>query len=284
MYKSPESIKGPEVSYLGPRGTYSEEAVLKYFGSGVELSPTTTMGGALSSVEKGQTEYAVVPLRNSSVKYLVEDTDLLLAKTELNIVGEEILPVRHAVLVPKGVSLDDVRTVYGHEQAIAQCRQSLSESLPEAEITLSSSNTAAVDKVLRRDDAAIIASSKVARITPLKIALRDVQDRADNHTRFVVLAQHSTQPSGKDKTSIICRPEDRAGGLYSMIGPLADRGIPMDEIHSRENSEGGHSMYIEIEGHIDEDPVAQAIEEMGRRAANIKILGSYPVAELLQWR
>ncbi len=283
MYKSPEiNPGGPAVSYLGPRGTYSEEAVYQRFGTHVELNPVQSISAALGLVENRGADYAVIPLKNSTTRGLVRPAELALTETELSIVGEELLAIKHTLLAPKGVLIEDIKTVYGHDQTIAQCRQTIGDNLPDADLTLASSNTAAIDKVLRRTDAAILASRKVAKSTPLRVVLDNMHDHEDNHTRFIVLSRHETQPTGNDKTSILCQPEDKPGGLRSMLGPLADRDISMNEIHSREIREGGHSMYIEIEGHIQEDPVAQAVEEMGRRSADLQVLGSYPKAELVQ--
>ncbi len=283
MYSTPEIITGPEVSYLGPRGTYSEEAVLQRFGPNVGLRPEKSIFAAVYSMHT-DADHAVIPLENSTTGLVRESQEVLEMERypELEIIGEEILTINHALLTQRDVQLKDIRIIYGHGQALAQCKESLALSFPSVDLALAASNTAAVDKVIQRQDAALIASPRAAQKTGLKVVEKNMSDHLGNATRFVILGAHAAEPTGNDKTSIICKPLDKAGGLHAMIGPLSDRDISMTSIHSRPSREGGHAMYLEIEGHVADEPVSQAIEEMERRAASVKILGSYPVAELLQ--
>ena len=275
------------LAYLGPEGTYSEEASLQHarqdaahFGESPSLVPFTSIPAVVRAVEEGTAHEAVVPVENSLEGIVTYTADLLIHHTPLKIRREIVLPIHHCLVLQPGVDRGDVRVVYSHPQALAQCRGYLDRNLRGAEPVASLSTAGAVRDMQGSDrPAAAISSPRAAEIFGAEVADRDIEDVHTNKTRFVVLAERDAAPTDRDKTSICFDfSEDAAGILHGALGELASRGINMLRIESRPDrrSLGRYIFLIDLEGHRTDAVVHEAIEGIRDRATMFKILGSYP--------
>jgi len=268
------------VAFLGPRGTYSEEAALRHASQASQLVPFGSIAAVIAAVDEGAAEQAVVPIENSLEGAVTHTTDLLIHSTDLLIRREIVLPIHHCLLVQTGFALPLVRVVYSHPQALAQCRRYIAEHLPEAEPVASLSTAGAVqDMGSSTRPAAAITSRRAAEIFGANIFAHNIEDSANNKTRFVVLAREDAERTGRDKTSICFDfTEDEAGILHGTLGELASRGINMLKIESRpdKRSLGRYVFLIDIEGHREDAVVREALRGMRNRAALFRVLGSYP--------
>jgi len=268
-----------KIGYLGPEGTFSEQAVLKNFGNGVTRLPLATIDEVFQEVEAGHADFGVVPVENSGEGTVNSTLDLFLT-SRLKICGEVELRV-HQFLLGRG-RLADVERVYSHAQSLAQCRGWLRQHLPRCERLPVSSNAEAARRAKSADDAAAIAGEAAAHVYGLKVLAGPIEDRPDNTTRFLVIGRKLFEPSGRDKTSLLVSVKDRPGALYELLTPLARRGISMTKIESRPSRQGKwqYVFFIDVEGHVADETLGAALAELGPFAANVKVLGSYPQAVL----
>jgi chorismate mutase/prephenate dehydratase len=266
------------VAYLGPEGTFSQEAVVKHFGASTGGNPLASIDEVFRAVETGASAYGVVPVENSTEGAVSRSLDLLL-NTSARICGEVNLPVRQC-LMSNARSRSGIRTVYSHTQSLAQCQQWLSRHLPEAERVAVVSNAEAARLASTDKKAAAIASSTAAALYGLKLLARNIEDDPKNTTRFAVIGTADAAPSGRDKTSLILSTRNVPGAIHEMLTPLARHGVSMTRLESRPARTGRweYVFYIDIEGHQHEPQVARALAALSRKAAFLKVLGSYPVA------
>ena len=266
------------VAYLGPEGTFSQEAVVKHFGSLTGGKPLASIDEVFRAVETGASAYGVVPVENSTEGAVGRTLDLLL-NTSARICGEVNLPVRQC-LMSNARSRSGIRTVYSHTQSLAQCQQWLSRHLPDAERVAVVSNAEAARMASKDKKAAAIASSTAATLYGLKLLARNIEDDPKNTTRFAVIGTADAAPSGRDKTSLILSTRNVPGAIHDLLTPLAKYGVSMTRLESRPARTGRweYVFYIDIEGHQLEPQVAKALAALGRKAAFLKVLGSYPVA------
>lgn len=262
------------VSYLGPAGTYSEEAVMKLFGSTVDLHAEDTIMEVIRSVDAGSSNLAVVPIENST-EGAVRETHKLLQDTSSKIVAEISLPILHCLLTNS--SLDKIKTVYAHPQALGQCRLWISKHLPNAKTISTTSNSAAAELAASHEDSAAIASQNAADIYKLKVGAIGINDQPGNETRFVALGDLKTHPTGRDKTSMIIVLNDKPGALHEALGVLAKNSISMTRLESHPYTKGQYGFYIDFIGHIDEAPVTKALNDLRTITRTCQILGSYPI-------
>jgi chorismate mutase/prephenate dehydratase len=266
------------VAYLGPEGTFSQEAVVKHFGSSTGGKPMVSIDEVFRAVETGTSAYGVVPVENSTEGAVGRTLDLLL-NTSARICGEVNLPVRQC-LMSNARGRSAIRTVYSHTQSLAQCQQWLSRHLPDAERVAVVSNAEAARMAGKDKRAAAIASSMAAALYGLKLLTRNIEDDPKNTTRFAVIGAEETAPSGRDKTSLILSTRNVPGAIHDLLTPLAKHGVSMTRLESRPARTGRweYVFYIDIEGHQLDPEVARALAALGRKAAFLKVLGSYPVA------
>ena len=272
-----------KIAFLGPIGTYTDEASYLYAPS-AERVPFASLGLVTSALEEGNVDEAVVPIENSLGGTVIEVVDFLIASEKSQIKGEFLLPIDHCLITRPGVKLSDIRVVVSKQEALTQCRQFLARELRFAEQVPATSTALAVVDLKEADDrTAAIGPRRAAELAGLPVLAHGIQDRKNNVTRFAVLASSSMPPSGSDKTTIAFdfdKP-DAPGLVYGAMRPFADRGINLTKIESRPTGTGmgNYSFLLDLEGHIDEPHVQQAITELQRHTSTFKVLGAYPRAE-----
>lgn len=268
------------VSYLGPEGTFSEQAVRKHFGAAVQALPCASVDVAFRRCEAGEAQFTVVPVENSTEGAVGRTLDLLLA-TPLRICAEVELRIQQNLLsAEKGLS--SVKRIYSHAQSFAQCNGWLAQNLPGAERVPVASNAEAAQRAAAEKGAAAIAGLAAAERYGVDILQRSIEDDPNNTTRFLVLGALEAGPTGKDRTSLVMSAENKPGAVHALLSPLAAHRVSMTRIESRPaRARAGlweYVFFIDVEGHQGDAPVAAAIAELRQKAPYLKILGSYPVA------
>ena len=269
------------VAYLGPEGTFSEQAVRKHFGAAVEAMPSATVDEAFRRCESGGTQFAVVPVENSTEGVVGRTLDLLLT-TPLHICGEIELRVQQNLL-SKETEAKRISRVYSHSQSLAQCQGWLGQHLPHAERVAVTSNADAAQRAAREPGTAAIAGEAAAERYGLKILARSIEDAADNTTRFLVLGKIEPAPTGRDRTSLVVSAENKPGAVHALLTPLAQHQVGMSRIESRpsraKSAMWEYVFFIDLEGHQKDAAVGRALAALRERAPFLKILGSYPAAQ-----
>ncbi len=266
------------VGYLGPAGTFSEMAVGKHFGQAIDAVPLASIDEVFRQAETGATEYAVVPVENSTEGAVGRTLDLLL-NTPLRICAEIVLRV-HQNLMAKGDRLAGIARVYSHAQSLAQCHQWLSRHLAQAERVQVASNAEAARLAAAEPAACAIGPAIAAERYGLQVLARNIEDEATNLTRFLVLGNLEPGPSGHDITSLVMSAPNRPGAVHALIAPFAKHAVSMSRIESRPARIGvwEYMFYIDIEGHGGDPRVAASLAELRSLAPFLKVLGSYPAA------
>ncbi|SOZ15466.1 fused chorismate mutase P; prephenate dehydratase [Cupriavidus taiwanensis] len=265
-----------EVAFLGPAGTFSEQALYAHFGHEVSGVPCPSIDEVFRAVEAGTVEYGVVPVENSTEGAVSRTLDLFL-QTSLKISGEIALKVHHN-LMASTPDMKGVTVVRAHAQALAQCQHWLTANYPHLERQAVSSNAEAARMASEDPTVAAIAGESAANRYHLHLVRTHIQDDPHNRTRFAVIGRYETEPSGSDQTSLILSVPNKAGAVYQLLAPLAANGVSMCRFESRPARSGAweYYFYVDVEGHQHEPAVARAIEELRRNAAYLKVLGSYP--------
>ena len=266
------------VAYLGPQGTYSEQAVWQQFGQAIEGLPCVSIDEIFRSVEAGTAEFGVVPVENSTEGAINRTLDLLM-RTSLSISGEVALPVQHSLMTRTG-TMDGITAICAHSQALAQCQAWLNEHYPQLERRAVASNGEAARMATEQVGVAAIAGDMAARRYGLAITHAHIQDDPHNRTRFFVVGTLQPGPSGRDQTSLLLSVPNKSGAVYELLAPLARHGVSMTRFESRPARTGRweYFFFVDIEGHAQDAKVAQALAELQMQAAFFKLLGSYPHA------
>jgi chorismate mutase/prephenate dehydratase len=269
-----------KIGFLGPEGTFTEQAVLKHFGHAARRLPLASIEEVFQEVEAGTADFGVVPIENSSEGAVHSTLDLFFA-SELRICGEIELRIHHYLLA-LGRKLDEIERVLAHPQALAQCKGWLREHLPRAERLAVASNAEAARRAAKAADAAAIASQAAAEMYGLQVLAGPIEDRGDNTTRFVVVGTEILAPSGRDKTSLLVAAGDKPGTLFEILAPLARHGVNLTKIESRPSRQGRwqNAFFIDVEGHVEDPTLKAALADLGPLAARVRVLGSYPAAIL----
>lgn len=268
------------IAYLGPAGTFSEMAVGKQFGHSVDGVPLPSIDEVFREAETGATQFAVVPVENSTEGAVGRTLDLLL-QTPLTICAEVVLRV-HQNLMAKGDSVAGVARVYSHAQSLAQCHQWLAANLPQVERVQVASNAEAARLAAQEPTACAVGPAIAAERYGLNLLAENIEDAPNNLTRFLVLGSLETAPTGKDLTSLVMSAPNRPGAVHALIAPFAKHGVSMSRIESRPARLGRweYMFYIDVEGHQRDPKVANALAELKGLAPFLKVLGSYPSAVL----
>jgi chorismate mutase/prephenate dehydratase len=271
-----------KVGFLGPEGTFSQQAVLKHFGHSVRALPLPAISEVFEEVQSGHADFGVVPIENSTEGTVSHTLDMFLT-SPLKICGEVELRI-HQHLIGRMNGLEKVQRVCSHQQSLAQCRQWLSEHLPQAERVAVSSNAEGARRARDEDGTAAIAGQTAAEVYGLNVIVSDVEDREDNSTRFLVIGRKLLSPSGSDKTTLLVSAGDTQapGALHRLLGPLARSNISMTRIESRPSRrrKWDYVFFIDVEGHAAEAPLKHALEELKQQASLFRVLGTYPCAVL----
>ncbi len=267
------------VVYFGPKGTFTESAATKHFGSAPQFTAAATIDEVFRTVEAGHADYGVVPVENSTEGAVGRTLDLLL-QMPIRICGEVMLRI-HQHLLSKAERLEDVKRLYSHAQSLAQCHEWLNHYLPSLPRVPVASNAEAARMASEDAESCAIAGEAAAGLYGLNNLARDIEDDPNNTTRFLVIGMHDAGPSGRDKTSLVCASQNKAGAMYALLEPLARHGVSMSKFESRPSRAGlwEYVFYVDVEGHQSEERVGKAFAELRDRAAFVKVLGSYPSAE-----
>lgn len=267
-----------EVAFLGPSGTYSEQAVWSFFGHCVQAEPVDSIEEACRLVQVSQSDYAVIPVENSTEGSVARTLDALV-ESSLQICGEVKLPIHHELLTASG-KLDGVLKVCAHPQALAQCRGWLRQYAPQLVQEPVGSNALAAQMAQKDPTVAAIAGSAARERYDLSAFQAHIQDDPNNTTRFWVVGCQQTTPSGKDKTSLVASVPNQPGAVYKMLEPFNRENVSLTKLESRpaRNRLWEYNFFIDLVGHSQDEPVARALAELEKTASFLKVLGSYPVA------
>jgi chorismate mutase / prephenate dehydratase len=273
-----ESVQ--RVAYLGPKGTYSQEAAQQFFGSSMGELPCQSIDEVFRATEAGAADFGVVPIENSTEGVIARTMDLLLGSS-VHIVGNVSLAVRHNLLT-QATSMADIQVVYGHPQALAQCQAWLSSHLPHADRRPASSNAEGARLAVMDSAAAAIASEKAATKFGLQTMAKAIQDEVHNRTRFAVICSPKTLPTpaktGNDAISLVVSVKNQPGALHDLLVPIKKHDVSMTRFESRpaRSAQWDYNFYIDLVGHVDDANVAAALLELQELCAFYKVLGCYP--------
>jgi len=266
------------IAYLGPAGTFSQQAVHKHFGHEAEALAEADIDACFHAVETGRADFAVVPVENSTEGAIARTLDLIVS-SPLKICSEVMLPI-HQALMRKHAGMDCISRVYGHAQSLAQCQKWLGRHLPDAERVSVVSNSDGARRAAAEPEAATLGSATAAELYGLAVLEARVEDEVSNTTRFLVLGKTDAAPSGCDKTSLVMGAHNQPGAVVNLLQPLADAGISMSKLESRpaRGSNWEYLFFVVCNGHRQDPELAVALAEIEARAAFLKVLGSYPAA------
>lgn len=271
--------QGINVAYLGPEGTFTQEATLKHFGHAVSTVDCASINDIFHQVKKGNANYGVVPIENSS-NGVVGITVEMLNASDLKVCGEVEVAIRHQLMTKDKSQV--IKVIYAHQQALDQCQHWLYSNYPNAELKPVASNALAAKIVQDEPNAAAIASNAALELYNLEHLAKNIEDQADNVTRFLILGKETTPPSGKDKTSLLIIAKHQSGALFDLLSPFKEQNINILQLatHPMPGMKWGYLFLIDIGAHQQEKNVQKALNKISKKALEVKVLGSYPVAVL----
>ena len=265
------------IAYFGPAGTNTHQASLRRFGEKHHYVPCKTVEYVFKEVERGQADYGVVPIENSSEGAVSHTLDMFV-ESDVKITAEILLRVHHCLL-SRETGLSAIRKIYSHPQALNQCYRWIEAHLPQAEVFETESTASAAAKVRTEKHAASINPEIASRIYGLNILAEKIEDHRENITRFVVIGRNVPAPTGHDKTSILLAVKDKVGALYDILLPFKAGELNMTRIESRPNKKKAweYIFFIDFHGHRDDPAVERVLKRLGKHCVLIKVLGSYPI-------
>jgi chorismate mutase/prephenate dehydratase len=269
-----------KIAYLGPEGTFTQQAVHRHFGHSVQALGHPAIETVFEQVQGAEADFGVVPIENSTQGIVSHTLDVFL-DSDLKICGEVEMRIHHNLLTHSG-SLKGIERVYAHHQSLSQCKSWLRRNLPAAESLPVASNAEAARRVRNAPEAAAIASRSAADIYGVPILFSNIEDYPDNTTRFLVIGRQLFSPSGDDKTTLLLAGHEGPGLLYTLLEPLAKHRINMTRIESRPSKLGNwkYVFFVDVDGHASEEPLRSALQELAERSDQARVLGSYPRAVL----
>jgi len=276
------------LGYLGPVGTHTQRAAENYAlrcaarapeSTALTLIPGSSIWSLFHALSDSTLESILVPLENSHEGVVQASMDLLVS-SNCYIQEEVILKIRHDIMAKPGTQMADIRDIVSHPQAIAQCGQFLQKTFPNTQIHVAESTAAAAKRVAEEigTHMAVIGSPALSALYQLPSLATDIQDSANNQTRFVVVSDTIATHTGHDKTSIVFSiKKDKPGGLYTVLAAFASRNINLTHIASRPSKTmlGEYLFFIDCEGHVKDDPVDEALNQIQTQCSLFKLLGSY---------
>jgi chorismate mutase / prephenate dehydratase len=263
-------------AYLGPEATFSHMAAKKLYGDSASLHPAETIEDVFEMVEKDMCTTGVVPVENS-YEGAVNITLDLFYKYDLRICAEAYVRIRHHLLSMEG-DMSDIKKIYSHPMALAQCHSWLKANMLGVPLTEVSSTSMAAVIAAKESGAAAIGNMNLSLMYGLNVLRENIEDHPDNMTRFAAIGKNQVRPTGDDKTSILFFLADRPGALYKALGALAERGINMTRIESRpmKTRNWEYLFFTDLEGHEEEAAIGEALDDMENYCVLLKRLGSYP--------
>jgi chorismate mutase domain of proteobacterial P-protein, clade 2 len=265
------------VAYLGPEGTYTQQAALKHFGKSANVVSLAAIDEVFREVASGACHYGVVPVENSTEGVVTHTLDNFLA-SNVNICGEVVLRIHHHFLVSDITKIKNITRVYSHAQSLAQCRKWLDRNFPNAERVAVSSNSEAAKRVKGEWNAAAIAGEMACDLYELNSYAQNIEDQPDNSTRFLIIGSQAVGVSGDDKTSLVAATRNEPGALHQLLEPFHQHGIDLTRVETRPSPTGAwnYVFFIDFNGHQHDPIVSDALAEVSKRVSDLKILGSYP--------
>jgi chorismate mutase / prephenate dehydratase len=270
--------KTMRIAYLGPEGTFTHQAAIRRFGSSLRYFPHKTITDVFNEVSKNRADYGVVPVENTTEGFVTHTLDMFV-DSELKIVSQIVLPIQHCLL--SNFRKRQIKKMFAHPQALAQCRGWVQENLPRVEIIETSSNARSAELAAQDKDCAAIAGQLAAEKYRLPVLEHDIQDNAANATRFIVLGRQCSPPTGHDRTSMIISLADKVGALHRALAAFRRYRLNMTQIESRPSKRKAweYFFFIDCDGHVTDHRVAKAIAALEQQCSFVKVLGSYPNAE-----
>jgi chorismate mutase / prephenate dehydratase len=272
------SVEAPiKVAYFGPEATFTHLAAREKFGSSAIFLPLSSIADVFQEISRERADYGVVPIENSTEGVVTHTLDMLV-ESDVKICAEIFLEI-HLYLLSRTGRFEDVRRIVSHPQALAQCRRWLASHCPEIQVETAASTAQAAQTALQDGGAAAIASVMAKDHYGLTVVAANVEDHANNTTRFLVIGDHEPGPSGEDKTSIVISVQDEVGILHRMLEPFARNRINLTKIESRplKHKAWEYLFFLDFEGHIKEPRIKRAIAKVEKSSVFIKVLGSYPI-------
>ncbi len=266
------------VAYLGPEGTFTQQAVYRQFGHSVNGLSQPSIEDVFLQVGNGEADFGVVPVENSSQGIVNHTLDMFL-HSDLRICSEVELRI-HQHLLTRARSLEEIERVYGHQQSLGQTRHWLEANLPGVECLAVSSNAEATRRVRHAPDSAAVAGRHAAEVYGVPVLFSNIEDSVDNTTRFLVLGRNLLPSSGDDKTTLMVAGQDGPGTLFKLLSPLANNQVNMNRIESRPSRRGrwDYVFFIDVDGHVEDENLKAAVAELEGQSRMVKVLGSYPRA------
>ena len=270
-----------KVAYLGPEGTFTQEAALKHFGDSAVSVPQSAIDEVFREVLSGSCHYGVVPVENSTEGVISHTLDSFM-DSSLKICGEVELRIHQNFMVGTNTDKKNISRVYSHAQSLAQCRQWLNSNFPAIERVAVSSNAEAAKRVQGEWNSAAIAGDMACELYSLEKLHQKIEDNPDNSTRFLIIGREEVPKSGIDRTSLVVSVRNKPGALHDLLEPFQRHNVDMTRLESRpsRSSKWTYVFFIDLEGHIDDPAVANVLEELNSQVVELKVLGSYPCAVL----
>ena len=266
-----------KVAFLGPEGTFTQQASLKHFGHSAVCVPMAAIDEVFREVAAGAVNYGVVPVENSTEGVVSHTLDSFL-DSSLKICGEVVLRIHQHMMVSENTRRDHITRIYSHAQSFAQCRKWLDSHWPMAERVAVSSNAEAAKRIKGEWNSAAIAGDMAAEMYGLEKIAEKIEDRPDNSTRFLIIGNQPVPSSGDDKTSVVISMRNQPGALHAILEPFHVHNIDLTRVETRPSRTGiwNYVFFVDFEGHQDDPVVRKVLEKLGERANDLRVLGSYP--------
>lgn len=266
------------IAYFGPEATFTHQAAIRRFGSSLNYTPHKTIADVFTEVSKGRADYGVVPIENSTEGVVTHTLDMFV-DSDLKIVAQIVLPIQQCLI--GNTPVPDIKKVYSHPQAIAQCRLYIQTHLRHAEVVETSSTTRAAELAAKEANTAAIASALAADRYEVKILEKDIQDSSTNATRFFVLGRQCPAPTKRDRTSLMVSIAHKVGALHKALAIFSKHKLNMTRIESRPNKRKAweYFFFVDCDGHVEDKQLAKALGELQKVCNFVKVLGSYPNAD-----
>ena len=266
-----------KVAFLGPEGTFTQQASLKHFGHSAVCVPMSSIDEVFREVAAGAVNYGVVPVENSTEGVVSHTLDSFM-DSSLHICGEVVLRIHQHLLVSENTRRENITRIYSHAQSLAQCRKWLDAHWPMAERVAVNSNAEAAKRVKGEWNSAAIAGDMAADLYELEKIAEKIEDQPDNSTRFLIIGNDHVPASGDDKTSIVVSMRNQPGALHSVLEPFHVHDVDLTRVETRPSRSGiwNYVFFVDFEGHRDEPVISKVLSKLGERANDLRILGSYP--------